>query len=81
MRERMELLLASFSRKAVPEGRRLVTQTFTPDIYVAELKKKGLKVPGGSDRVAHQGIEEGKVEKQAEAEIRFARRRAPARKR
>jgi NAD(P)-dependent dehydrogenase (short-subunit alcohol dehydrogenase family) len=40
--QRMQLIMASFSKKPVPEARRLATQTFTPDVYAAELKKKGL---------------------------------------
>lgn len=40
--QRLQLIMASFSNKPVPEGRRLATQTFTPDIYAAELKKKGI---------------------------------------
>jgi NAD(P)-dependent dehydrogenase (short-subunit alcohol dehydrogenase family) len=43
VRERFELMLASFSKEPVPEGRRLATESFTPDIYAAELVKKGLR--------------------------------------
>jgi NAD(P)-dependent dehydrogenase (short-subunit alcohol dehydrogenase family) len=42
VRQRVTLLLASFSRKPVPRDRRLATETITPDIYAAELAKKGL---------------------------------------
>jgi hypothetical protein len=42
VRQRVTLMLASFSRKPVPEGRRLATETITPDIYAAELAKMGL---------------------------------------
>ncbi|HXC59221.1 MAG TPA: SDR family NAD(P)-dependent oxidoreductase [Steroidobacteraceae bacterium] len=80
VRERMELLLASFSRKAVPEGRRLVTQTFTPDIYVAELKKKGLKVPGEAT-ASRTRTKKAKSRSKPKRKSVSARRRAPARKR
>jgi NAD(P)-dependent dehydrogenase (short-subunit alcohol dehydrogenase family) len=40
--ERVALLLASFSNAPVPEARRLATQAITPDIYAAELAKKGI---------------------------------------
>lgn len=40
--ERVALMLASFSNEPVPEGRRVATQAITPDIYAAELAKKGL---------------------------------------
>src|SRR5690606_5525072 len=39
MRERVTLLLNSFSKEPVPEGRRLATQAITPDIYAADLAK------------------------------------------
>jgi NAD(P)-dependent dehydrogenase (short-subunit alcohol dehydrogenase family) len=42
VRERVTLLLASFSKQPVPEARRLATLTITPDIYAADLAKKGL---------------------------------------
>ncbi len=42
VRQRVSLLLASFSKKPVPAGRRLATAAITPDIYAAELAKKGL---------------------------------------
>ncbi len=42
VRERVTLLLASFSKKSVPRGRRIATAAITPDIYAAELAKKGL---------------------------------------
>lgn len=42
VRQRVTLLLASFSKKPVPKDRRLATATITPDIYAAELAKKGL---------------------------------------
>jgi NAD(P)-dependent dehydrogenase (short-subunit alcohol dehydrogenase family) len=42
VRQRVSLLLASFSKKPVPPGRRLATAAITPDIYAAELAKKGL---------------------------------------
>jgi hypothetical protein len=42
VRERVKLLLASFSKQPVPKDRGLVTQAIIPDIYRAELKKKGL---------------------------------------
>jgi hypothetical protein len=40
--ERVSLMLASFSKEPVPEPRRVATQAITPDIYAAELMKKGL---------------------------------------
>lgn len=54
VKQRQQLIMASFSKKPVPEGRRLATQTFTPDIYAAELKKKGKasKVKGGRKSVS-----------------------------
>lgn len=42
VRERVALLLHSFSGEPVPEARRLATQAITPDIYAADLAKKGL---------------------------------------
>jgi NAD(P)-dependent dehydrogenase (short-subunit alcohol dehydrogenase family) len=42
LRQRVSLLLASFSKKPVPPARRLATAAITPDIYAAELAKKGL---------------------------------------
>jgi NAD(P)-dependent dehydrogenase (short-subunit alcohol dehydrogenase family) len=42
VRQRVSLMLASFSKKPVPPGRRLATAAITPDIYAAELAKKGL---------------------------------------
>ncbi|MFO7324529.1 MAG: SDR family NAD(P)-dependent oxidoreductase [Pseudomonadota bacterium] len=42
VRERVMLMLNSFSKEPVPEGRRLATQAITPDIYASELAKKGL---------------------------------------
>jgi NAD(P)-dependent dehydrogenase (short-subunit alcohol dehydrogenase family) len=41
-KQRMQLIMASFSKQPVPKARRLATETFTPDIYAADLKKKGL---------------------------------------
>jgi NAD(P)-dependent dehydrogenase (short-subunit alcohol dehydrogenase family) len=38
--ERFELMMQSFSTDPVPEGRRAVTATFTPDIYAVDLAKK-----------------------------------------
>jgi NAD(P)-dependent dehydrogenase (short-subunit alcohol dehydrogenase family) len=40
--ERVTLMLESFSREPVPEARRIATQAITPDIYAADLAKKGL---------------------------------------
>jgi NAD(P)-dependent dehydrogenase (short-subunit alcohol dehydrogenase family) len=42
VRERVTLLLNSFSNEPVPEGRRIATQAITPDIYLSDLAKKGL---------------------------------------
>lgn len=42
VRQRVTLMLASFSKKPVPLDRRLATAAITPDIYAAELAKKGL---------------------------------------
>jgi NAD(P)-dependent dehydrogenase (short-subunit alcohol dehydrogenase family) len=42
VRQRVTLMLASFSKKAVPADRRMATAAITPDIYAAELAKKGL---------------------------------------
>ncbi len=42
VRQRVTLMLASFSKKPAPRDRRLATETITPDIYAAELAKKGL---------------------------------------
>jgi len=43
VRERGELINASFSKEPVPADRRAVTETFVPQCYAAELAKKGLK--------------------------------------
>ncbi len=40
VRQRVTLLLKSFSKKSVPQARRLATAAITPDIYAAELAKK-----------------------------------------
>ena len=40
VRQRVSLMLASFSKKPAPRDRRLATGTITPDIYAAELAKK-----------------------------------------
>jgi NAD(P)-dependent dehydrogenase (short-subunit alcohol dehydrogenase family) len=50
VRERVTLLLASFSRRPVPEGRRQATQAIIPDIYRAELGKKGLLKSGTASK-------------------------------
>jgi len=42
VRQRVTLMLASFSKKPAPRDRRLATATITPDIYAAELAKRGL---------------------------------------
>jgi NAD(P)-dependent dehydrogenase (short-subunit alcohol dehydrogenase family) len=42
VRQRVTLMLASFSKKPAPKNRRLATATITPDIYAAELAKRGL---------------------------------------
>lgn len=55
VRERVMLQLGSFSKKVVPKGRREVTATITPDIYAAELAKKGLSVAAGSKRKTARG--------------------------
>jgi len=41
VRERVKLQLASFSKLPVPAGRRVATQAISPDIYAADLLKKG----------------------------------------
>jgi NAD(P)-dependent dehydrogenase (short-subunit alcohol dehydrogenase family) len=46
VRQRMTLMLASFSKQPVPKERRLATAAITPDIYAAELAKKGLLKQG-----------------------------------
>jgi NAD(P)-dependent dehydrogenase (short-subunit alcohol dehydrogenase family) len=43
VRERVKLLLGSFSKRPVPAARRLATQFITPDIYAADLVKKRRK--------------------------------------
>jgi hypothetical protein len=40
VRQRVTLMLKSFSNKPVPKGRRIATAAITPDIYAAELAKK-----------------------------------------
>lgn len=40
VKERVKLLLGSFSKLPVPAGRRLATLAITPDIYAADLAKK-----------------------------------------
>jgi NAD(P)-dependent dehydrogenase (short-subunit alcohol dehydrogenase family) len=39
-RERLNLMMASFSKKPVPEGRRTATAFIIPDIYAADLAKR-----------------------------------------
>jgi NAD(P)-dependent dehydrogenase (short-subunit alcohol dehydrogenase family) len=46
VRERQELIMASFSKAKVPAARRRVIETFTPDIYASELLKKKRTPPG-----------------------------------
>jgi short-subunit dehydrogenase len=69
VRERVMLLLASFSSKPVPEGRRLATQAIIPDIYAAELAKKGLSKPARR-----------KAPSRARGSTATRRRRAPRRR-
>ena len=47
-RERFQLMMESFSTKPVPAGRRLATETFTPDIYAADLAKRRAHKSGRS---------------------------------
>jgi NAD(P)-dependent dehydrogenase (short-subunit alcohol dehydrogenase family) len=50
VRQRVTLMLASFSKKPVPKDRRAATATITPDIYAAELAKKGLLRKAGAKK-------------------------------
>jgi len=50
VRERVKLLLGSFSKRAVPAARRLATQFITPDIYAADLGKKRSKVSAAAPK-------------------------------
>lgn len=52
VRQRVQLLMASFSKKPVPKDRAFVTQAIIPDIYRAELGKRGLLKPGAARKKA-----------------------------
>jgi hypothetical protein len=54
VRQRVTLMLASFSKRPVPKGRRLATATITPDIYAAELAKRGLLTPPARNSAARK---------------------------
>lgn len=71
VRQRVQLLLASFSKKPVPAARRLATAAITPDIYAAELAKKR--------RTA--GAAKARVKKKAPAKKVSASRPAKAKRR
>jgi NAD(P)-dependent dehydrogenase (short-subunit alcohol dehydrogenase family) len=75
VRERFDLMMASFSTRPVPVGRRLATATFTPDIYAAELAKKKpvKKKPAAKKKVA--------AKKPARPARRAAKRSAAKRRR
>lgn len=51
-RERFKLMMDSFSTKAVPAGRREATAFIIPDIYAAELAKRGRKKPAPKAKAA-----------------------------
>jgi NAD(P)-dependent dehydrogenase (short-subunit alcohol dehydrogenase family) len=70
--QRVALLLASFSKKPVPVARRLATQAITPDIYAAELAKKGLLKDPARRRTAAK-----KAKKQGAAKKKAVRRLSP----
>jgi hypothetical protein len=52
VRQRVTLMLASFSPKRAPRARQEATAAITPDIYAAELAKKGLLGSPGKKRRA-----------------------------
>lgn len=56
VRQRVSLMLASFSKKPVPKNRRLATETITPDIYAADLKKKGLLNKAASRKPVRKAV-------------------------
>jgi hypothetical protein len=74
VRERVTLLLASFSRQPVPDERRIATSAITPDIYAAELAKKGLLKSPRRKKPAGRKAAKKKTAKKAPA--RKPRRRA-----
>jgi hypothetical protein len=80
VRERVRLMLASFSKLPVPAGRRIATQAITPDIYAAELAKKGLLKRRKSARTKaapRQGPAKGKAtRRKGPSKSRPARRKA-----
>jgi hypothetical protein len=59
--ERVALMLASFSNEPVPEGRRVATQAITPDIYAAELAKKGLLERKAKKAAVRKPVRKGKA--------------------
>jgi NAD(P)-dependent dehydrogenase (short-subunit alcohol dehydrogenase family) len=62
--ERVALLLASFSNAPVPEARRVATEAITPDIYAAELAKKGiLRQRGGKAAAGSKSARAAKARK------------------
>lgn len=75
--ERVSLMLASFSEEPVPEGRRIATQAITPDIYIAELAKKGLLRP----KTARKKVARKKAVRKKAVRKKPARKRAAARRR
>lgn len=71
VRERVKLLLASFSKEPVPAGRRFTTQFILPDIYAAELAKK----KAGARPAGKKAARKKKKKSSATARRRAAQRR------
>jgi NAD(P)-dependent dehydrogenase (short-subunit alcohol dehydrogenase family) len=64
-RERFRLMMESFSKQPVPENRRQVTAFIIPDIYAADLAKRGR--PAAKKKVAKKKVVKKKAAKRRQA--------------
>jgi NAD(P)-dependent dehydrogenase (short-subunit alcohol dehydrogenase family) len=77
VRERVKLLLGSFSRLPVPAGRRVATLAISPDIYAADLLKKA----AAARRAARPAKPKTKTRKPVRAAAASRAKRRPAARR
>lgn len=81
VRQRVQLLLASFSKKPVPAARRLATAAITPDIYAADLAKKRREAASVRAKPKAKAKKPAAKKVSAKKPARAARRPAPRRRR
>ena len=88
VRERVRLLMASFSKRPVPKDRAFVTQAIIPGIYRAELGKRGLlksgarkKRPAGKAKTMAKAKASARATPRASARVTRARGSRPAARR